>query len=100
MLRTTGRYGHSTGLVEKINCQYGLRHAPNINLTHEDIFDCSSTARIGLETERTIEVGAVHVTVLHKHVANIAQRPHYQRRQALHKLATIGHWLPADEFNL
>src|SRR5215213_2621888 len=60
-------------VVEHVDGQHGLRHAPHLDAAHKDVLDSAAAYGVRLEAQRAVEVRAVHLAVFHEDVAAVAR---------------------------
>ena len=77
-------------LVVEVDAQHRLTTLAYLDVAHEDVFDYSSSARIGFDTQHAVEVWRVHHAVVSKHVAQSAAdfRTYYHTAVAVLHFAT------------
>src|SRR4051794_4458502 len=59
-------------IILQIDADYCLFNLTNANATHEQVFEIPAPPRIGLESNRALQVGTIHRAVFDKDIANAA----------------------------
>lgn len=60
------------GLIDKIDFQYGLLALSDFHVAHINVLDHASAASVGLDTDHSIQFGAIHHAVLKKEIFKTA----------------------------
>ena len=80
-------------LVVQIDFQHTLAALAHRDILHEDIFDDTASARVGLDAQHTVQIGRVHHTVVGKDILRAAA----DLRTDNHAAVSVLHLTVADD---